>query len=68
MNDMSIGLARLPEPVIIKERLTRQILRSVMAQFSSLSEALLELADNAYVFETGRIVLEEWELTNFNVG
>ena len=38
----------LPKPVIIKERLTRKILRSVMAQFSSLSEALLELVDNAF--------------------
>jgi len=36
-----------PAPAHIQERLTRQILRSVMAQFQSLPEALLELVDNA---------------------
>jgi hypothetical protein len=38
----------IPKPVAIKERLTRKILRSVMAQFASLPEALLELVDNAF--------------------
>ena len=38
----------VPKPVIIKERITRKLLRPVMAQFSSLSEALLELVDNAF--------------------
>ncbi|MFH1031231.1 MAG: hypothetical protein V1767_01470 [Chloroflexota bacterium] len=35
-------------PVIIEEKLTRKILRSVMAQFSGLTEAILELVDNAF--------------------
>ena len=48
MVDRHVGFDQLPDPVVIKERLTRQILRSVMAQFSSLSEALLELVDNAF--------------------
>jgi hypothetical protein len=39
---------KAPEPVILKEKLTRKILRSVYAQFSSLSVALLELVDNAF--------------------
>jgi len=36
------------KPVVIEEKLTRKILRSVMAQFRSLPEALLELVDNAF--------------------
>ena len=32
----------------MRERLTRKILRAVMAQFSSFPEALLELVDNAF--------------------
>jgi hypothetical protein len=36
-----------PEPVTIKERLSRKILRSTM-QFPSLTVALLELVDNAF--------------------
>jgi len=38
----------LPEPAIIKERITRKVLRPLMSQFSSLSEAILELVDNAF--------------------
>ncbi|MDD5038450.1 MAG: ATP-binding protein [Dehalococcoidales bacterium] len=45
---------RDPEPsgasqrIVIREKLTRKILRSVMAQFSGLTEAILELVDNAF--------------------
>jgi hypothetical protein len=38
----------VPKPVIIKEKLTRKILRPLMSQFSSLPEALLELVDNIF--------------------
>lgn len=48
MNGGKNAILEIPKPVIIKEKLTRKILRSVMAQFSSLSEALLELVDNAF--------------------
>ena len=48
MNEVLQDRPETPEPVIIKEKLTRKILRPVMAQFSSLPEALLELVDNAF--------------------
>ncbi len=48
MNGGKNIIAEIPEPVIIKERLSRKILRSTMAQFSSLTVALLELVDNAF--------------------
>ena len=48
MNGGKNGNAEMPKPVIIKERLTRKLLRTLMAQFSSLAEALLELVDNAF--------------------
>jgi hypothetical protein len=41
-------IQNVPDTVLIKEKLTRQLLRSVMSQFSSLPEALLELVDNAF--------------------
>ncbi|MGD9116573.1 MAG: ATP-binding protein [Dehalococcoidia bacterium] len=37
-----------PKPVVFREKLSRKILRPLMAQFSSLSEALLELVDNIF--------------------
>jgi hypothetical protein len=43
-----IASSSVPDRILIKEKLTRQLLRSVMAQFSSLPEALLELVDNAF--------------------
>ncbi len=38
----------MPKPVILREKLTRQILRPLMANFKSLPDALLELVDNAF--------------------
>jgi hypothetical protein len=67
----------VPKPVIIKEKLTRKILRSVMAQFSSLPEALLELVDNAFDEFDGRsggshlevdIVITKHSITVENLG
>jgi hypothetical protein len=37
-----------PEPVIIREKLTRKILRPLMANFTCMSEALHELVDNTF--------------------
>ncbi|MFC2067301.1 ATP-binding protein [Chloroflexota bacterium] len=48
MNETLRDLQKMPQPVTIREKLTRKILRAVMAQFSSLTEALLELVDNAF--------------------
>lgn len=48
MNGGIKEIIEIPKPVIIKEKLTRKILRSAMAQFSSLTVALLELVDNAF--------------------
>jgi len=48
MKESLHDMPNIPEPVVIKERLTRKILRSVMAQFSSLPEAILELVDNTF--------------------
>lgn len=48
MSRVANDAPQTPKPVIIKEKLTRQILRSVMAQFRSMPEALLELVDNAF--------------------
>jgi len=39
---------KYPESVELEEKLSRKILRSVFAQFQSLSDALLELVDNAF--------------------
>ncbi|MFH1382908.1 MAG: hypothetical protein ABIH70_08470 [Chloroflexota bacterium] len=36
------------QTIVLEEKLTRKILRSVMAQFSGLTEAVLELVDNAF--------------------
>ena len=44
----------LPEPEKIEEKLTRKILRPLMSQFPSLTEALLELVDNAVDAFDGR--------------
>jgi len=38
----------MPEPVIIKEKITRKMLRAYMANFKSVADALLELVDNAF--------------------
>lgn len=38
----------IPKPIELEEKLSRKILRPVFAQFQSLSEALLELVDNAF--------------------
>ncbi len=40
--------AEMPEPVKIKERISRKILRAYMANFRSVPDALLELVDNAF--------------------
>ena len=48
MSEALNNMPDTPKPVEIKERLTRKILRTMMAQFSSLPEALLELVDNAF--------------------
>ena len=40
--------AKMPEPVILREKLTRQLIRTVIANFKSLPDALLELVDNAF--------------------
>jgi len=48
MNATNENMPEIPKSVVVKEKLTRKILRSVMAQFKSLPEALLELADNAF--------------------
>lgn len=40
--------AEIAESVIIKERLTRKILRALMANFRSMPDALLELVDNVF--------------------
>jgi len=38
----------MPKPVIIRERISRKMLRAVMANFRSVPDALLELVDNAF--------------------
>jgi len=38
----------MPKPVVIQERISRKILRAVMANFRSVPDALLELVDNAF--------------------
>ncbi len=48
MNAVKKNTPEMPKSVVVKEKLTRKILRSVMAQFKSLPEALLELVDNAF--------------------
>jgi hypothetical protein len=48
MNGGNNVTAEMPEPVILREKLSRKILRSTMAQFPSLTVALLELVDNAF--------------------
>ena len=48
MNNKSAQSSQKPEPILIREKITRKLLRAVMAQFSSLPEALLELVDNAF--------------------
>jgi hypothetical protein len=48
MNGGNSPIENIPEPVIIKEKLSRKILRATMAQFPSLTIALLELVDNAF--------------------
>jgi hypothetical protein len=48
MNGGKNVIAEIPEPVILREKLSRKILRSTMAQFPSLTVALLELVDNAF--------------------
>ena len=48
MNSMPSEPIQSPEPVLIKEKISRKLLRAVMAQFTSLPEALLELVDNAF--------------------
>ena len=41
-------IIEIPKPVILKEKISRKILRPLMAQFPSLSVAILELVDNAF--------------------
>jgi len=48
MNGMQNTFLETPEPVIIQEKLTRKILRPLMANFTSTSEALHELVDNTF--------------------
>jgi hypothetical protein len=48
MNGRDNTITQIPEPITIKEKLSRKILRSTMAQFPSLTVALLELIDNAF--------------------
>lgn len=48
MSEGKNEIIEMPKPVIIKEKLSRKILRPLMAQFSSLPEALLELVDNVF--------------------
>lgn len=48
MNGTKNNMLEMPKPVIIQERISRKILRAVMANFRSLSDALLELVDNAF--------------------
>lgn len=48
MDANSRNTSEPPKSVIVKEQITRKILRSVMSQFSSVTEALLELVDNAF--------------------
>jgi hypothetical protein len=48
MDGMKNSAVEIPRPVIIQERLTRKILRPLMANFKSTSEALHELVDNTF--------------------
>jgi hypothetical protein len=48
MNGVHNAVVDTPEPVVIREKLTRKILRPLMANFQNVSEAVLELVDNAF--------------------
>ncbi len=48
MSTIKQSVSEAPKPVLIKEKITRKVLRPVMAQFSSVAEAVLELLDNAF--------------------
>jgi hypothetical protein len=48
MNVTKNGTLETPKPVRIRERISRKILRAMMANFRSMPEALLELVDNAF--------------------
>lgn len=38
----------MPKPVILQEKITRKLLRAYMANFMRVTDALLELVDNAF--------------------
>lgn len=48
MNGTRNNTLEMPEPVPLKERISRNLLRAYMANFKSVPDALLELVDNAF--------------------
>jgi len=48
MNVTKNSTLETPKPVRIRERISRKILRAMMANFRSVPDALLELVDNAF--------------------
>jgi len=48
VNGTKNNTLEIPKPVILQEKISRKILRPYMANFRSVSDALLELVDNAF--------------------
>lgn len=54
MNDIKNNTLEMPEPVTLRERISRNLVRPYMANFKSVPDALLELVDNAFDEFDGR--------------
>ena len=48
MNVVKNNTLEMPKPVILQEKITRKLLRAYMANFMRVTDALLELVDNAF--------------------
>ena len=48
MNGIKNNTLEIPNPVKIRERISRKLLRAYMSNFRSVPDALLELVDNAF--------------------
>jgi len=48
MNGTKNNVLEIPEPVTLRERISRNLVRPYMANFKSVPDALLELVDNAF--------------------
>lgn len=45
---MTTDIEQKPQPVRIREKLSRRVVRPLMGQFKSVAEAIFELVDNAF--------------------